>query len=989
MADDSEFSFQLPSMPSPVAQRPRYRTEHFAGDDTQTSINASTASAHVASTPAFMRSSTAGDRTLSDISAIQADTTFASPRQWYARPSTAASQATPRPHERSRLEDRVQHAVSQLSLITDGTDLDATIHVDSPFETKRPKTSAIGAMDDRSRLTVSRYGDLTTLDEPTIAGRHESVEEQFMHGFLSSQAGSNGLGPLPILASRHHQHQQQHQRQFQQQQQRYQQGLQRPGSIPSLCVHFADIFKQSLAELSDDMTLAGKPKFEELINSIKRQKESRATWLLLNDVMQLHASKDSRPSPSTPTAALAKSEKEKVERYFPLKDFDLTVYRAVVSWLEQVAAEDFEDYIGEVLYETDDVAWRHTLAAILAADANTPDLVKALDPDAVSRTGGRLDATDASEEAVFLKRIFTLIRCGRLDMAIKLCQSCNQPWRAATLMAFQPTAAAKTAGALQTKQDVQRGNLLERACLSLIENRSTDKHERGVYASLMGKATPLLELSASWQDALWALLRTRVLERERSAAEELAAGGGGANDTGPQLGPEDVEAIVETLEDHSNDQIRNGARTIHASVQKAIILGRPWSCLTAINGQIDTFLRECRAAEETQHYIAPLDETKPRLNKSEEAAKVAPYLCHFAHLALVLRELGRTGLGEDADASAHETEIDDIIEAYVFDLIDKHMHSCVAVYTSQISDEERQIAIYSFYLAGITDGRLKSHCLEEARKAGLPMAEITRAVVGRVREHDKQAEEESPSAGTVSAADMAVINALEWLLQDPQQKLHALQETNAVLRGFLLKDKLAAARELLYKHVIPSNLAAFSDAALASDVVLRSAINEHVSLRAYVDADDAFEVWRHHTYEMRPTPPATPGQMSTGTSLRVLQSEQEQRVFKNKQDIWEHRRHKYTQTAVSKLMNVIRMDAWMLDEEGSADASEESSGARQAAMAALRRKCLPQSCLRIMDIFYDVEEADKPQLVSFLTKVRRASLRLLERGDDLLGVADA
>ena len=32
-----------------------------------------------------------------------------------------------------------------------------------------------------------------------------------------------------------------------------------------------------------------------------------------------------------------------------------------------------------------------------------------------------------------------------------------------------------------------------------------------------------------------------------------------------------------------------------------------------------------------------------------------------------------------------------------------------------------------------------------------------------------------------------------------------------------------------------------------------------------------------------------------GNSLRVLQSEQEQRVFKNKLDIWEHRRHKYTQ----------------------------------------------------------------------------------------------
>lgn len=32
---------------------------------------------------------------------------------------------------------------------------------------------------------------------------------------------------------------------------------------------------------------------------------------------------------------------------------------------------------------------------------------------------------------------------------------------------------------------------------------------------------------------------------------------------------------------------------------------------------------------------------------------------------------------------------------------------------------------------------------------------------------------------------MAVINALEWLLQDRNQRLHALKETNAVLREFI------------------------------------------------------------------------------------------------------------------------------------------------------------------------------------------------------------
>ena len=52
---------------------------------------------------------------------------------------------------------------------------------------------------------------------------------------------------------------------------------------------------------------------------------------------------------------------------------------AIVSWLEQSAAEDFEDYIGEVLYETDDVAWRHTLAALLQADPSD-DLVKVVLP---------------------------------------------------------------------------------------------------------------------------------------------------------------------------------------------------------------------------------------------------------------------------------------------------------------------------------------------------------------------------------------------------------------------------------------------------------------------------------------------------------------------------------------------------------------------------------------------------------------------------------
>ena len=69
------------------------------------------------------------------------------------------------------------------------------------------------------------------------------------------------------------------------------------------------------------------------------------------------------------------------------------------------------------------------------ASGNVGDtVITQLDPDAPFYQQQRdLHTQDAEFEDRLLQRLWYLVKCGRIDRAVRECESCQQHWRAASL----------------------------------------------------------------------------------------------------------------------------------------------------------------------------------------------------------------------------------------------------------------------------------------------------------------------------------------------------------------------------------------------------------------------------------------------------------------------------------------------------------------------------------------------------------------------------
>lgn len=104
----------------------------------------------------------------------------------------------------------------------------------------------------------------------------------------------------------------------------------------------------------------------------------------------------------------------------------------VVDWLEYNANEK-ED---EILHFADNTeGWENSLHQLESADtivfASSKKLITSLDPDAPYCEGLALHDLDAADWKKLNKRVFSLIRCGKLSEAEKLCSNCGHSWKAA------------------------------------------------------------------------------------------------------------------------------------------------------------------------------------------------------------------------------------------------------------------------------------------------------------------------------------------------------------------------------------------------------------------------------------------------------------------------------------------------------------------------------------------------------------------------------
>ncbi|KAK6299445.1 hypothetical protein J4Q44_G00294780 [Coregonus suidteri] len=210
-----------------------------------------------------------------------------------------------------------------------------------------------------------------------------------------------------------------------------------------------------------------------------------------------------------------------------------------------------------------------------------------------------------------------------------------------------------------------------------------------------------------------------------------------------------------------------------------------------------------------------------------------------SHLLLFYRSLGMQ-LKEEVSV--------DVLKAYVSLLMREKQVDLIAFYVSHLPSDIAT-AQYAHFLEEVTEANPDKRCLELAREAGGPCGHV------------------NPVPPYPPQEDQRKIDVIDWLVFDPAQRAEALKQSNAIMRKFLASKKHDAAKEVFGKVPEDSMREIYSQwEELGLDTPLpaedENAIREHLCIRAYLEAHEAFNEWFHHMNSppQKPSPPG-PGQV--------------------------------------------------------------------------------------------------------------------------------
>ncbi|XP_061663984.1 nuclear pore complex protein Nup107 isoform X2 [Syngnathoides biaculeatus] len=666
----------------------------------------------------------------------------------------------------------------------------------------------------------------------------------------------------------------------------------------------------------------------------------------------------------------SESEKMVVKQLFQ-HDAVVRQSQLVVDWLESIAKDQMGDFSDNIEYYAKNVCWENTLHSLKlrskSTNVFTVPLVTELDPDAPLRQQRPLVDLDREDDVRLLKNLFTLIRAGMTEEAQRLCTRCGQAWRAATLEGWKlyhdPNINSGSVELQPVEGNPQRG--IWKACTwRMAEEEQINRYERAIYASLSGNLKPVLAVCESWEDCVWAYFRVMV----DTLVEKHLMSLGMAHEEVEMLPREYLEAnwtmekVFEELQASESKRVLEETQEHYHVIQKFIILG-----------DLDGLL------EEFGDWLT--------------ASKALPsHLLRFmSHLLLFFRSLGLT-LKEDVCV--------DVLKAYVTLLIRDQRTDLVASYVSQLP-ADLATAQYAAFLETVSQPELRPLCLQLATEAGLDVAAVTKLVVETVGDRedaDFTHHRQTLEIGTTKD-DQKKIDVIDWLLFDPAHRAEALKQSNAIMRRFLALEKHDAAKAVFSKVPEDSMREIYCQTSPlpAED---NNAIREHLCIRAYLEAHEAFTDWFSHSSSAPKKPTPAPEVKFT----EQVANEMREKEYQAALSAWSARLDVLTEDVKERIYNVLLFvdGGWMVDNVQ----DSEQDAARSHQMLVLRSLCLPrlsflllsvlqsssrhQEALRLADIIsadhhglYKVFSKD--ELRRFLQKLRESSLSLLDQGLDPLG----
>ncbi|XP_053261637.1 nuclear pore complex protein Nup107 isoform X2 [Podarcis raffonei] len=721
----------------------------------------------------------------------------------------------------------------------------------------------------------------------------------------------------------------------------------------------------------------GQQKFSKTASVLWLLKQEMVTWRLLSSIYRDRIQSALEEETMFDLAAINASEKTVINSLFQ-RDSLVRQSQLVVDWLESIAKDEVGDFSDNIEFYAKSVYWENTLHILKQRQLNTfsgssRPLVTELDPDAPIRQKMPLDDLDREDDARLLKFLFTLIRAGMTDEAQRLCKRCGQAWRAATLEGWKLYHDPNVNGG--TELEPVEGNpyrcIWKLSCWRLAEKEQFDKYERAIYAALSGNLKQLLPVCDTWEDTVWAHFRIMVdtlVEQEiRSSVmtteetEDLPREYLETNWT--------LEKVFEELQATDKKRVLEEHQEHYHVIQKFIILGD-------VDGLMEEF------------------------NKwlSKDRNVLPGHLLRFmTHLILFFRTLGLQ--------TKEEVSVD-VLKTYIQWLICEKHTDLIAFYVSHLP-QDVAIAQYAAFLEDVTETEQRHHCLELAKEAGLEVATITKTVVENIRKKDASEfthHDLAIDTGTTEE-DQLKIDVIDWLVFNPAQRAEALKQSNAIMRKFLASKKHEAAKDVFIK--IPQDSIAeiynqWEEQGMDSPLPAEddNAIREHLCIRAYLEAHEAFNEWFKHMNSV----PQKPGQLLQASFTEEVAYELKEKKYEMDYGIWKGLLDALTADVKEKMYNVLLFvdGGWMVDvREGAEDDPE-----RTHQMIMLRKLCLPMMCFLLHTVLHstrqyqeDLRLADlissdrhklymvfsKDELQKLLQKLRESSLMLLDQGLDPLG----
>lgn len=677
--------------------------------------------------------------------------------------------------------------------------------------------------------------------------------------------------------------------------------------------------------------------------------------------------------------APSESEKAVMEQFFQ-KDSMVRQSQLVVDWLESIAKDDIGDFSDNIEYYAKSVYWENTLHTLKlrrnqSSSGFSRPLVTELDPDAPIRQKRPLADLDREDDMRLLKNLFNLIRAGMTDEAQRLCKRCGQAWRAATLEGwklYHDPNISEGGGQLQPVEGNPHRSVWKVCCWRLAEEEQFNKFERAIYAALSGNLKQLLPVCETWEDTVWAYFRVMV---DTLVEQEICSSGLGSEEL-EELPREfletnwTMEKVFEELQATESKRVVEATKEHYHVIQKFVILG-----------DLDGLL------EEFSDWLARTPTLPVQL------------LRFMSHLVLFYRSLGM---------QLKEEVCVDVLKAYISLLVKEKQVDLIAFYVSHLP-ADLAVSQYAQFLEDVTETEQRKHCLELATQAGLDVAAITKTVVETIRERDTDEfahHDLTPALDTATTAeDQQKIDVIDWLVFDPAQRAEALRQSNAIMRKFLASKKHDAAKMVFSKVPEDSMHEIYRqweeqgmDTPLPAEE--ENAVREHLCVRAYLEAHEAFNEWFKHMN----CPPVKPTAPAQAKFTETVAHEMKEAEYNIEYETWQGRLGALTEDVKERIYNVLLFvdGGWMVDVRE--DAEEDSERSHQ--MTLLRRLCLPmmsfllltvlqrterhQESLRLADIVASdqhklYEVFTKEELQKFLQKMRESSLLLLDKGLDPLG----